>query len=120
MSGPWHRRKMPHTTHLHDIARSVTILRERHPFEGRSLVVIRSRLRRHPNRLFAKFNELGSVRRVWLWFRSEGLSFPLQTCYGGCIRWVDASYIAIYHVSPPTGELCRLRAESVPERKRGA
>src|SRR6516162_1317006 len=25
-----------HTTHLHDIARSVTILRERHPFEGRS------------------------------------------------------------------------------------
>ena len=32
--------KLPHTTHLHDIARSVTILRERHPFEGRSLVVM--------------------------------------------------------------------------------
>src|SRR3954469_18639985 len=33
--------------------------------------------------VFARFAELGSVRRVWLWFRSEGLSFPLQTCYGG-------------------------------------
>src|SRR3984893_6217738 len=48
--------------------------------------------------VFARFGELGSVRRVWLWFRSEGLSFPLQTCYGGAIRWVDPSYIAIYHV----------------------
>jgi DNA invertase Pin-like site-specific DNA recombinase len=48
--------------------------------------------------VFAKFNELGSVRRVWLWLRSEGLSFPLQTRYGGSIRWVDPSYIAIYHV----------------------
>ena len=48
--------------------------------------------------VFARFAELGSVRRVWLWFRSEGLSFPLQTCYGGAIRWVDPSYIAIYHV----------------------
>ena len=48
--------------------------------------------------VFARFAELGSVRRVWLWFRSEGLSFPLQTRYGGSIRWVDPSYIAIYHV----------------------
>jgi hypothetical protein len=30
--------------------------------------------------------------------RGEGLAFPLQTCYGGDIRWVDPSYIAIYHV----------------------
>ena len=29
--------------------------------------------------VFERFNELGSVRRVWLWFRSEGLSFPLQS-----------------------------------------
>ncbi|HXN09206.1 MAG TPA: recombinase family protein [Candidatus Acidoferrales bacterium] len=48
--------------------------------------------------VFARFSELGSARRVWLWFRSEGLSFPLQTRYGGSIRWVDPSYIAIYHV----------------------
>jgi excisionase family DNA binding protein len=48
--------------------------------------------------VFAQFAALGSVRRVWLWFRSEGLSFPLQTGYGGSVRWVDPSYIAIYHV----------------------
>src|SRR5438874_4730159 len=42
--------------------------------------------------VFARFAELGSVRRVWLWFRSEGLSFPLQTRYGGAFRWVDPSY----------------------------
>jgi DNA invertase Pin-like site-specific DNA recombinase len=28
--------------------------------------------------VFDRFAELGSARRVWLWFRSEGLSFPLQ------------------------------------------
>lgn len=48
--------------------------------------------------VFARFAELGSVRRVWLWLRSEGLSFPLQTRQGGNIRWVDPSYVAIYHV----------------------
>jgi hypothetical protein len=48
--------------------------------------------------VFARFSELGSARRVWLWFRSEGLSFPLQSHSGGSIRWVDPSYIAIYHV----------------------
>ena len=48
--------------------------------------------------VFDRFKDLGSVRRVWLWFRSEGLSFPLQTRYGRSIRWVEASYIAIYHV----------------------
>ena len=48
--------------------------------------------------VFARFAELGSVRRVWLWFRTEGLSFPLQTRYGGGVRWVDPSYIAVYHV----------------------
>src|SRR6516165_10398236 len=38
--------------------------------------------------VFTRFAELGSVRRVWLWFRSEGLSLPLQTRYGGGVRWV--------------------------------
>src|SRR5246500_3625842 len=60
----------------------------------------------HPNEavcnairtVFDRFKDLGSARRVWLWFRSEGLSFPMQTRYGGSIRWVEASYIAIYHV----------------------
>jgi Recombinase/Recombinase zinc beta ribbon domain len=48
--------------------------------------------------VFTKFAETGSVRRVWLWFRSEGLSFPLQMHHGDAIRWVDASYTAIHHV----------------------
>src|SRR6266550_4412432 len=36
--------------------------------------------------VFARFSELGSVRRVWLWLRSEGLTFPMQTHYGAAIR----------------------------------
>src|SRR5262252_5176372 len=48
--------------------------------------------------VFARFNELGSVRRVWLWLRSEGLSFPMQTHYGAAIQWIDPSYTAIYPV----------------------
>ena len=48
--------------------------------------------------VFARFAELGSVRRVWLWFRNEGLSFPLQSPAGAAIRWIDPSYIAVYHV----------------------
>jgi DNA invertase Pin-like site-specific DNA recombinase len=48
--------------------------------------------------VFSRFAELGSVRRVWLWFRSEGLSFPLRMHYGAKIRWVDPSYLAVYHV----------------------
>jgi DNA invertase Pin-like site-specific DNA recombinase len=49
--------------------------------------------------VFARFAETGSARRVWLWFRSEQLTFPLQMHHqGGGIRWVDASYTAIHHV----------------------
>ena len=28
--------------------------------------------------VFAKFTELGSVRKVWLWFRSQRLPFPTR------------------------------------------
>ena len=48
--------------------------------------------------VFARFAETGSVRRVWLWFRSEGLKFPLQMSARAEIRWVEASYTAIHHV----------------------
>ena len=48
--------------------------------------------------VFAHFAETGSARRVWLWFRTEGLKFPLQMRQGGEIRWVEASYTAIHHV----------------------
>ena len=47
---------------------------------------------------FNRFAETGSVRRVWLWFREQGLTFPLQMRQGGDIRWVEASYTAIHHV----------------------
>jgi DNA invertase Pin-like site-specific DNA recombinase len=48
--------------------------------------------------VFACFAVSGSARRVWLWFRSEGLKFPLQMNAGADIRWVEASYTAIHHV----------------------
>src|SRR6266704_58536 len=48
--------------------------------------------------VFARFADLGSARRVWLWFRSEGLKFPLQMYARADIRWVEASYTAIHHV----------------------
>ena len=48
--------------------------------------------------VFVRFDELGSVRRVWLWFISEGLSFPLQNRDGRTIRWIAPSYVSIYQV----------------------
>ena len=47
--------------------------------------------------VFERFAELGSVRRVWLWFRAEELTFPLRLNYGD-IRWVPPSYHAIHQV----------------------
>ena len=46
---------------------------------------------------FERFAEFGSVRRVWLWFVSEKLTFPLRLNYGA-IRWVPPSYHAIHQV----------------------
>jgi DNA invertase Pin-like site-specific DNA recombinase len=48
--------------------------------------------------VFARFAETGSARRVWLWFRSEGLKFPLQMHAQSEIRWIEASYTAIHQV----------------------
>jgi len=48
--------------------------------------------------MFDRFTETGSVRRVWRWFRAEGLKIPLQMRHGGELRWVEASYTAIHHV----------------------
>jgi DNA invertase Pin-like site-specific DNA recombinase len=48
--------------------------------------------------VFARFGETGSARRVWLWFRSEAVKFPLQMHAHAEIRWVEASYHAIHHV----------------------
>lgn len=51
--------------------------------------------------VFERFAEFGSARRVWLWFRSESLSFPLQTTPAGLpgpIRWVTPTYTALHHI----------------------
>jgi DNA invertase Pin-like site-specific DNA recombinase/uncharacterized protein YndB with AHSA1/START domain len=48
--------------------------------------------------VFERFAELGSVRQAWLWFRSEGLSFPLQSNRLPEIAWVAPTYTAIHHV----------------------
>src|SRR5437870_4238907 len=48
--------------------------------------------------VFGRFAEFGSARRVWLWFRSEALSFPLRQWPTHPIKWVAPSYHAIHQV----------------------
>jgi DNA invertase Pin-like site-specific DNA recombinase len=50
--------------------------------------------------VFERFAETGSVRRVWLWFRSNNLLFPLQDTrsLGREVRWVVPTYHAIHGV----------------------
>jgi DNA invertase Pin-like site-specific DNA recombinase len=47
--------------------------------------------------VFEKFAELGSARQVWLWFQSQGLSFPHERPNGE-ILWIKPTYIAIHAV----------------------
>lgn len=48
--------------------------------------------------VFDRFAEMGSARRVWLWFRSQGLRFPLQSNTLQDIRWVIPTYTKIHQV----------------------
>jgi len=48
--------------------------------------------------VFERFAEMGSARRVWLWFRSQGLRFPLQSNTLEGIRWVVPTYTKIHEV----------------------
>jgi DNA invertase Pin-like site-specific DNA recombinase len=48
--------------------------------------------------VFERFAEMGSARRVWLWFRQQGLRFPLQSSPLPEMRWVTPSYTKIYEV----------------------
>lgn len=48
--------------------------------------------------VFEKFDEVGSARQVWLWFRGQGLRFPLQVIGLDEIRWVTPSYTAIHNI----------------------
>jgi len=48
--------------------------------------------------VFRRFAEMGSARRVWLWFRDQGLKFPLRMSARAEVQWVEASYHAIHQV----------------------
>jgi len=48
--------------------------------------------------VFTRFADVGSARQVWLWFRAEGLAFPLQSYGVPDLRWVTPTYTAIYKV----------------------
>jgi DNA invertase Pin-like site-specific DNA recombinase len=46
--------------------------------------------------VFEKFDEFGSVRRVWLYFRSQGLQFPSRRTLRSKIRWTIPTYASIH------------------------
>ena len=48
--------------------------------------------------IFERFAELGSARQVWLWFRSEELTFPVQNTTLEEFRWVAPTYTKIHQV----------------------
>ena len=48
--------------------------------------------------VFEQFAELGSARRVWLWFHTEDLNFPLRFNQTDEIRWTLPTYTAIHHI----------------------
>lgn len=48
--------------------------------------------------VFERFAEMGSARRVWLWFRSQGLRFPLQSNTLQDVRWVAPTYTKVHQV----------------------
>jgi DNA invertase Pin-like site-specific DNA recombinase len=48
--------------------------------------------------VFTRFSEFGSARRVWLWFRSEGLTFPSMSHSRAQMRWTAPTYTAIHGV----------------------
>jgi DNA invertase Pin-like site-specific DNA recombinase len=48
--------------------------------------------------VFERFAGMGSARQVWLWFRQQGLRFPLQSSTLPEIRWITPSYTKIHQV----------------------
>lgn len=47
--------------------------------------------------IFERFDELGSVRQVWLWMRREGVKFPLRR-WPNELQWVTPTYHQIHSV----------------------
>jgi len=48
--------------------------------------------------VLGKFTEVGSVRQVWIWLRSNNLLFPSRPHMKAEIRWIPPSYPAIHTV----------------------
>lgn len=48
--------------------------------------------------VFERFAELGSARRVWLWFHTDGLRFPLRGNRPSEIQWTPPTYTSIHNV----------------------
>ncbi len=48
--------------------------------------------------VFEKFAETGSVRQVWIWFRSQKLLFPSRPHVHAPIRWIPPTYHALHGV----------------------
>lgn len=48
--------------------------------------------------IFDRFTEMGSARRVWLHFRSEGLLFPSRQHGRADVRWVAPTYTKVHEV----------------------
>ena len=47
--------------------------------------------------VFEKFSEVGSVRQVWIWLRSQNISFPSSN-YSADIQWISPTYTGIHKV----------------------
>jgi DNA invertase Pin-like site-specific DNA recombinase/transposase-like protein len=48
--------------------------------------------------IFARFAELGSVRAVWLWLRTEALKLPVQRAGDAELTWIEPTYAAVHRV----------------------
>jgi DNA invertase Pin-like site-specific DNA recombinase len=48
--------------------------------------------------VFDRFDELGSARATWIWYRNEGLPFPYQDNRRPNLEWVTPTYLQIHRV----------------------
>jgi DNA invertase Pin-like site-specific DNA recombinase len=48
--------------------------------------------------VFDRFDELGSARATWIWYRGEGLTFPYHDKARPDLQWVTPTYLRIHRV----------------------
>lgn len=66
--------------------------------EGKVLLDPDEAIRGAIQTIFDRFAEMGSARRVWLHFRSEGLRFPSRQHARAEVRWIAPTYTKIHEV----------------------